>query len=314
MKFFKKYRDLSTKRAPNIVFMALAVLCATAMWYAVSKRDLIEAQVEVMLDYTGTPPGLIVTHGLVNTMNVRLRAPETLLRALPRESLRTSIDLSNIKIGENSIPLGNGQVPEFRAFDIIDIQPPRIDITADREIERSVRVNASVESPLGSDALTIENVTVNPGTVILRGPESVISKKTEIGVKLQVDPKSVGLPQNKMITLDTPSLVSASPSAVDVKYTITSGRTVLTRQCPIIIAGDTLHSYETTPSELTVRVEVPEALAKDANYLKQLEARVVPPDMNPGQTLRLRPSFNLPEGMSFATPPDREITVTRAGS
>lgn len=311
MKLYKSAREAS-RHVSNILIMLMSVICATAMWYMVSVRDRLEAQLDVNLDYQGVPANLIITKGLESKVTIRLRGPETLLRTIPREMVRKTIDLSAIKKGENTVPLGSKQfIPEFRAFDLIDIQPPRIDITADTLMERSVRVKAKVESPLGGKALTIEGVSVNPGTVILKGPESIISKMTEIPVILQADAKSVGIQQNKTITLDTPGLVTSIPSAVDVRYTITSGRTVLTRICKITVAGAISHIYETDPKELTVRVEVPDAMVKDAAYLNQLEATVVPPDMTNGQTLKLKPRFRMPEGMSFATQPDKEVTVTR---
>lgn len=296
--------------------MILAVLCATLMWYMVSVRDRREAQVEVNLDYYGIPPNLVVTKGLVSKLIVRLRGPETLLRSIPSELLHQAINLSSIKKGENIVPLGGGEIPNFRAFDVIDIQPPRIEITADTIMERSVRVTAKVESPLGGDALTIEGVSVNPATVILRGPEQTIAKLSEITVEIRADAKSVGRQQDRTITLDTPSLVTASPPSVQVRYIITSGRTVLSRSCPVVVAGDYHHDYITDPKEFTVLVEVPDALARDEKYLKQLEATVVPPALDPGKSIRLKPKLRLPEGMSLTTPLDREVLVSRkkAGS
>lgn len=314
MKLFKKIRTIF-KRKPNIFMLILAVLGATALWFFVSVRERIEAQLELALDYQNVPPNLIVTDGLVSKITVRVRGPETLIRTIPREMRRKSIDLSGIKKGDNSIPLNSKLLlPEFRAFELIDVQPTKIDIIADNLIERNARVTATVESPLSGDALTIEKVSVKPGNVILKGPEKALENYSVIPVKIRADAKSsIGTQINKIISLDTPSLITANPSQVEVSYTVTSGRTVVTRQCPIIVAGDSSHAYETDPAELTMRVEVPDALAKDNNYLKQLTVTVVPPDMTTGQSLRLRPRYNFPEGMSLATIPDREITVTKVG-
>lgn len=313
MKSFKK-KLKAFKRPPNFFFMALAVLAATAMWYAVSVRDRVEAQVEVGLDYYGVPPNLIVTQGLVSKIIVRLRGPETLIRSIPREALHQAIDLSIIKKGENIVPLSadHNMLPVFRAFDVIDIQPPRIDIIADTLVERNVRLETKIDSPLGSDALKTEDVSVSPATVILRGPEQIISKISSLPVVIRPDPKAVGTQQIQMITLDTPSLVTASPAQVRVVYTITSGRVVVSRKYPITVAGDVTHVYETDPKDLTLLVEVPEALAGNNSYLDQLAATVVPPDLAVGQSIRLRPRFRLPEGMSLPTPYEGEITVTRA--
>ncbi len=58
-------------------------------------------------------------------------------------------------------------------------------------------------------------------------------------------------------------------------------------------------------------VEVPEALAKNTQYLKQLEITVLPPDMEIGESKKVRARLKLPDGMTVLNPTDEEITVTR---
>lgn len=299
-------------RAPHALSMLIAVLLATAMWYAVSVRDRLEAQVEVNIDYYGIPSNLVVTDGLVSRIVVRLRGPETLLRSIPRERLTEGIDLSDIKKGETIVPLGKDELgPAFRAFEVVDIQPPRIVIKADTVLERSVPVQARAESPLHSDALTVENLSVSPATVILRGPEQVINTITRLPLTIMLDPKAAGTTIQQNITLDTPSLVTANPPSVRVRYTITSGRTVVSRHCAILVDSDADHHYTVKPAELTVLVEVPEALAKNAKYLKDLTVSVLPPAMEVGESKQVKLRFRLPEGMTLLNPATDDVKVTR---
>ena len=69
-----------SRRPPHLLSMLLAVFIAVSMWYMVSVRDRLEAQIEVNLDYVGVPANLVVTDGLISKAIVRLRGPETLLR------------------------------------------------------------------------------------------------------------------------------------------------------------------------------------------------------------------------------------------
>lgn len=80
------------------------VLAAVGMWYVVSVRDRLEAQVEVNIDYYGIPPNLVVTDGLISKITVRLRGPETLLRSIPQQRLTQAVDLSDIKKGVTVVP------------------------------------------------------------------------------------------------------------------------------------------------------------------------------------------------------------------
>lgn len=282
------------------------------MWYVVSVRDRIEAQVEVNINYFDIPPNLVVTNGLVSKITVRIKGPEALLRSMPRERLTEAISLASIKKGVTIVPLPTEILsPALRAFEIIDIQPPRIVITADTVMERSVPVRTIVDSPLRGGALTVENVSVSPATVILRGPEEVVSAISNVPLTIPLDPKAAGTTVQQTMPLDTPSLVTSSPSSVRVRYTITSGRTVLSRRCQITIPHDSTHTYTVEPKEVNALVEVPEALAKSASYLNRLEASVVPPPMEAGESRKVKIRFRLPEGMTMLNSSIEEATLTR---
>jgi UDP-glucose pyrophosphorylase len=124
---------------------------------------------------------MVVTDGLINKAVVRLRGPETLLRSVTQRKIIQAVDLSSIKRGTTVVPLSAEHLgAKFRAFELIDVQPPRIVVKADTLMERSVPVKAVVDSPLRGGALTVENVSVTPATVVLRGPEAVVSSIANI--------------------------------------------------------------------------------------------------------------------------------------
>lgn len=302
----------ASRRAPHLFSMLLAVLVAVVMWYGVSVSDRLETQMEVNIDYYGIPPNLVVTDGLVSKITVRLRGPEALLRSIPQQWLTHAVNLSDIKKGVTIVPLsGDSLGSNYRAFELVDVQPPRIVVKADTLLERSVPLRAIVDSPLRGGALTVENVSVSPATVVLRGPEGVLSDISSVPLTIMLDPKAAGTTVHQTITLDTPSLVTASPSSVRVQYTITSGRTVVSRRCNVELAGENRRQYTVQPEEVTVLVEVPEALSASARYLGQIEVSVTPPSLEPGQSKKAELRFRLPEGMTLLNPATEEVTVFR---
>lgn len=324
MTLFKREADMKKTAAPDAIntmrprlfqFLTLlvSVLVAIAMWYLVSVRDRLEAQVEVNIDYYGIPPNLVVTEGLISKVTVRLRGPETLLKSIPRDRLTQSINLSHIKKGINVVPLGSDYHlgPNFRAFELIDIQPPKIVLKVDALSEKRVPLLTVMDSPLKGGGLTVENVTVSPATAIIRGPEEEIAKISSLPLTIMLDPKSTGRTVTQTITLDTPSLVTSIPAAAQVSYTITSGRTVLSRTCKIGIAGDDTHNFVLKPAEINILVEVPEAYAKNAKYLSQLEVSVTPPALEPGQSDRVKLRFRLPEGMTLLNKASEDVLISR---
>ena len=117
---------------PHIISLLVSVVIATAMWYTVSVRDRIEAQFEVNINYVGIPKNLIVTDGLINKVTVRMRGPQTLLRGIANQRLNQKIDLSMIKKGVTIVPLNTEHMAAYyRAFEVLDVQPPRIVVNAD---------------------------------------------------------------------------------------------------------------------------------------------------------------------------------------
>ena len=94
-----------SRRPPHLLSMLLAVFIAVSMWYMVSVRDRLEAQIEVNLDYVGVPSSLVVTDGLISKAIVRLRGPETLLRSVTQGKIIQAVDLSGIKKGTTVVPL-----------------------------------------------------------------------------------------------------------------------------------------------------------------------------------------------------------------
>ena len=297
---------------PHIISLLVSVVIATAMWYTVSVRDRIEAQFEVNINYVGIPKNLIVTDGLINKVTVRMRGPQTLLRGIANQRLNQKIDLSMIKKGVTIVPLNTEHMAAYyRAFEVLDVQPPRIVVKADNLIERSVPVRAEIESPLRSGVLTVENVIVSPASVTLRGPESVLSDMSHVPLSITLDPNAAGTTVRQNLPLDTPSLVNAMPGSVEVQYTITSGRTVVTRQVRVEMEAQNAQNYAVEPETLELLVEVPEALAKNSSYLRKLGVIVVPPPMEVGQSRQVDPRIRLPEGMTLLNPSVNPVTISR---
>ena len=148
-------------------------------------------------------------------------------------------------------------------------------------------------------------------SVSLRGPEGVISSINNLPLGIRLDPKAAGTTVEQTLLLDTPSLVTSNPASVKVQYTITSGRTVVSRRCKISVEAQNASQFTVEPSHVEVMVEVPEALARNSSYLKRLEVMVVPPALEPGQKGTAEPRIQLPEGMTILNPSFDSVTITR---
>lgn len=292
---------------PHIISLLVSVVIATAMWYTVSVRDRIEVQFEVNINYVGIPKNLIVTDGLINKVTVRMRGPQTLLRGIANQRLNQKIDLSMIKKGVTIVPLNTEHMAAYyRAFEVLDVQPPRIVVNADVVVERSVPIQPIITSSLRSGALTVENVVVTPPQVILTGPESVLSEISSLRLPVIVDPKAAGMSVDQTLPLDSPGLVTVNPKSVRVSYTITSGRISLERKYRIQVTSEKPSDYVVEPREIQLKVEVPEALVKSSSYLSSLKVSAIPPvDIKPGVRTEVDLHYRIPDGMTLIERPER---------
>lgn len=305
---------MSSKKVqtPNWLILALAFVTALLMWYTVTVRDRLEAQLEVRLDYRGVPENMVVVDGLINKMSIRLRGPEALVRSITPQNLNQVINLSKLKKGTNIIPLAPSEwEPAIRAFEIIEVSPPKLTLEVDNLVTRNVPVKPVLKSPLQGTVLTVTDIAVGPPTVSVRGPESLVNGMGGVKVIIPLDPKTSAGTHMQNLPLDVPNFVSANPPSVDVQYTITSGRKEVTLQRTIAVASQDKQRYTITPPVVSLRVEVPESLARNNGYLNKAQLSIVPPPMALGASVRVPISLSLPEGMTVLEAPPTYVTVTK---
>lgn len=306
-----RYSVVMARRHQHAVSFVLAFLLSLVAWYFINVQDYLETQLEVNFMYTGTPPNLVVTDGLAHKATLRLRGPGALIRAIQNERPMNTISLAGIKRGETVIPLVPEDIPRvYRAFDVVDLQPRQITVKAENLLERSVPVQATLNSPLQGNALTVDNVKVSPETVILRGPESVLRTIQRIQVPLAIDPSVTGEVTRSDVALTPPPLVTASPQTVDVSYTITSERTTVSHKCRVTLAAGNAREYDIAPGEVTLVLDVPDALSRNSKYLNQIRVIVMPPDLAPGESGMAKTDILLPEGMTLLGADMDEVRVT----
>lgn len=294
------------------LLLLLAFAMSLAMWYTVTISDRLDAQIDIRLDYKNIPDNLIVMDGLLSKLSVRIRGPQTLVRSINPQDISQVINLSKIKKGINVIPL----VPEkidsnIRAFEVVEVVPPRLTLEVDALVERVLPVKPVLKSLLTGSALTVDDITVTPSTVTLRGPESMVGSMRNVILNIPLDANAAAGIHSQVYPLDMPSLVVASPGAVKVQYTITSGRKEVVLQRDIIVDAPDKRNYTVTPSSVTLRVEVPEALYKNTNYLNKAKVSITPPTMQAGASLTATLHVELPEGMLSVDPVPTNVTVTK---
>ena len=310
----KAFRDciVMVRRNPRAVAVITAFLLSLGLWYFINVQDFLETQMEVSIDYTGTPPNLVVTGGLVHKATLRLRGPQALVRAAHDNRPVNTINLAHIKRGDTVVPLVPEEIPRiYRAFEVVDMQPRQIVVRAENLLERSVPVRVMLNSPLQDKVIKVTDAAASPGAVILRGPENVIKSMQHISLPVTIDPTAKGHIEIRNMALNPPPLVTAQPQTVDVSYTITSERSSVSRTKRIQIAANNAREYGILPEEITLWIDVPDALAHNAKYFDQIKITVTPPELTPGESGMAKPDYTLPDGMVFLEANVDDVRVTR---
>lgn len=264
------------QRRTRWLYMALAFVSALALWYTVNAREQVERVVEVRLDYKGLPPGLVITNGQINKISVRLRAPLELLRSLSNRDLSYTLDLSQLTVGSNIIPLytDDGPVAGLRGYQPLEIMPSRLTLEVDRVLEAKVPVEARLRESSLTPSISLKQVQIQPDTVTVRGPAMEISTLKKIPVEVPVTLDHEGQIITDDVTVVAPPGFEVSPSTVKVTRLMEVQRRTISLQRDVIMdTGGNLH-VSMSPSRVTLRISVPSVAFRDAAYLAQIQASI----------------------------------------
>ncbi len=296
----------------NIPVLLLSFCMASVMWYVVVARDQVDVQIEVQVEYKNMPQDLVITEGLVNTINVRLRGPSALLNDIPASSRVHVVDLSSVRKGRNVIPFVYLRKNSIRALEVQDIEPSRIVLIADTVQERSVPIKANVLSSIHSAKLRIENLVVEPSSVLIRGPSATISNISNIPLTVRIDPLAQAGPHSQIEAIDIfRANVTVFPGRVKISCTVLSERKSINIERDIQIQTPDPKHYKIEPSLIEMQVEVPEDLVDNSNYLRGAQLSVAPPLLEVDESALVPLRIILPEGMNLVQSIPETITIKR---
>ncbi len=258
----------------NWQYLLVAFLLALGLWYTLNAREEIERVVDVRLDYKGLPSGLIVTGGQINKVSVRLRGPKELLRSMTSREISYTMDLSNVTVGKNLIPLTTGdKPPELRAYEVLEVTPSRIILEVDKSVETSLPVKVTLRASPFSPSVRLKDVVVEPAQVTVRGPAGVIASLKEIQAEIPVDFAAEGTAVSEDVPLLAPSSVEINPQVAKVTWKIDVRRRSLSLQRDVIFESEN-PNVGIQPSRVNLMVSVPQAMIKDSGYLAQFQIAV----------------------------------------
>ena len=161
----------------NLALKIFSVLIAVVWWAVVSGADTRVKDFNVPVDYANLSESMELSGRVVDTLMVRLRASDDVLRNLSEDRLSASIDLSRAPMGEQRIPIGSGMLRVPAGVEVVRIAPAVVSVHIERQVRRQVPivVEFAGRPPEGFEKT---GHSVAPPSATIEGPSSEVAQVT----------------------------------------------------------------------------------------------------------------------------------------
>jgi YbbR domain-containing protein len=158
----------------NLPLKVFSLLLAIVAWFVVRGEVEHVKDYVVPLDYVHLPEDLEMSGAIPNTVDVRLRAAEQVLKRATENGMTALIDLSNAPPGEQRIQLTENLFDTPAGAQVVRITPALISIVIEKRVTREVPVVAAFA---GSPAEGYRQVgqSIEPAVVTVSGPASEVA-------------------------------------------------------------------------------------------------------------------------------------------
>lgn len=195
-----------------------SLLLACGLWLLVNtgERDT-ERDLLVSLELRDLPPQLVVTSSHVDSVDLRVVGPRTLLGRIRTKEV--TIDLTGVRPGLSSFEITPEMLHLPRGVRVVRISPSKIDLGIDRVIRRTLPVRANLvgKMPFG---FTLVDSEISPNAVEVTGPAPRI-EKLEALLTRSIDIGFLTQPLTKEVSLQAPEeMVTYATDRVNVRLSV----------------------------------------------------------------------------------------------
>jgi YbbR domain-containing protein len=195
----KFFENLITE---NLTFKLISIVLAVFLWFFVTFKGQTETYVEVPIEFKGVPVGMEILKQNVKKINISISARERIIREIAQNNIRVIIDLSNAKLGENSMPITKSSIKIPRGAEILRIEPSIVKVYLDKKTQKMVPVRAViVGNP--EKGFIIRSIELDPSKINIEGAKKELDRiqiiKTEpidiegikenISIQAKIDPE-----------------------------------------------------------------------------------------------------------------------------
>jgi len=208
-------KDFFTK---NLSLKLISIFLAGILWYFVISEKEGETALSIPLDFRNIPSSLIIIKNPVESINIRINGPVTLLRGLSPREVKAIIDLSDAKPGVSTFGIQPQDITVPRGLRVSMRSPDSIMLRFDELFKKTVLVEAMlVGKP--PEGYKITGVWVDPPAVEIAGAQSELKGLKKIFTE-EVDISGLKKDTIKKAALSLAGLHIKSVSKEEVKVNI----------------------------------------------------------------------------------------------
>ena len=258
-----------------------------------SVSSLHETDILIPVVSEGIPEGLTTTGTPLKDIEVSVRGQKSVIRTLPDLKLQYVLDLSGIDIGIESIPINKEHITLPEGISIIKITPGFLTVRVEKEIKKELPVKIAF-SGKPATGFTVASALAKPLSMILQGPENVLSPIEEILTK-PIDIKGLSGSFKKEIALDLPEdIETAAHSGIILAEIVIKEKIVTKKITDIIVNGKgTTYDYSIKPPIIDIEVKGPGHIIEKLHKETGVKVYVDLKGLNPGIYIR-RATITLP--------------------
>jgi len=151
-----------------------SLIIAISLWFFVMLSGRSNVTIDVPLSFINLPQELEIVDPPVS-VKVHIEGPASILKSLRGDELRSVVDLRNTKAGRAVFSLSQKNIDLPETLIVTELEPETISIKIEERMKKTVRIKPAITG-LPEKGFVISDIMVEPETVTLEGPRSVISK------------------------------------------------------------------------------------------------------------------------------------------
>ena len=293
--------------ASNIRTLLLALVLGFAVWIsAVSAADPDEVRspITVPLEMIGQETSLVITNDIPSTIKVTLRAPRSVWEQLTaqQDAVRAVLDLTGLSADEHDLPVQI--LISVRPVQIVLVEPATVTVKLEPLAIRTLPIVLSLS---GQPAIGYQagEATIDPGEVILSGPESLVNQAARARVLVRLDGVREGIEQAmKIEILDEQNIplngITINPESARANIPVSQQGGFRDVAVKVVVrgqvaAGYRLENISVFPPVVTVFAEDPELVSKLPGVVETQPLEL----QDAKQDIATRLSLNLPENVTI---------------